>query len=145
MAFLSALPSGGVCAVFMDAQLVKTSEATSNTVVTWSFMAFLNAKFLGHSQSFRASADLKSLVCSVCTVGANRRRFSISQSRATATDSKSLGAEINHHFFGLTSGVPLPCPIILRRSSLGNSISLWSDTATISARSCDGEVSCLRF
>jgi hypothetical protein len=47
MAFLSALPSGGVCAVFTDAQLAKTSEATSNTVVTWSFMAFLNAKFRG--------------------------------------------------------------------------------------------------
>jgi hypothetical protein len=51
MAFLSALPSGGVCAVFTDAQLAKTSEATSNTVVTWSFMTFLNAKFRGRSQS----------------------------------------------------------------------------------------------
>ena len=47
MAFLSALPSGGVCAVFTEAQLAKTSEATSNTVVTWSFMTFLNAKFRG--------------------------------------------------------------------------------------------------
>ena len=55
MAFLSALPSGGVCAVFTDAQLAKTSEATSNTVVTWFFMAFLNAKFRGRSQSFGAA------------------------------------------------------------------------------------------
>jgi len=55
MAFLSALPSGGVCAVFTDAQLAKTSEATSNTVVTWSFMAFLNTKFRGRSQSFGAA------------------------------------------------------------------------------------------
>jgi len=52
MAFLSALPSGGVCAVFTDAQLAKTSEAMSNTVVTWFFMAFFNAKFRGRSQSF---------------------------------------------------------------------------------------------
>ena len=55
MAFLSALPSGGVCAVFTDAQLAKTSEAMSNTVVTWSFMAFFNAKFRGRSQSFGAA------------------------------------------------------------------------------------------
>ena len=52
MAFLSALPSGGVCAVFTDAQLAKTSEAMSNTVVTWFFMALLNAKFRERSQSF---------------------------------------------------------------------------------------------
>ena len=52
MAFLSALSSGGVCAVFTDAQLAKTSEATSDTVVTWSFMTFLNAKFRGRSQNF---------------------------------------------------------------------------------------------
>jgi hypothetical protein len=31
--------------------LAKTSEATSNTV-TWSFMAFLNAKFRERSESF---------------------------------------------------------------------------------------------
>jgi hypothetical protein len=55
MAFLSALPSGGVCAVFTDAQLAKISEAMSNTVVTWFFMAFLNAKFRGRSQSFGAA------------------------------------------------------------------------------------------
>ena len=55
MAFLSALPSGGVCAVFTDAQLAKTSDAMSNTVVMWSFMAFLNAKFRGRSQSFGAA------------------------------------------------------------------------------------------
>ena len=55
MAFLSALPSGGVCAVFTDAQLAKTSEATSNTVVTWSFIAFRNAKFRGRSRSFGAA------------------------------------------------------------------------------------------
>ena len=41
--------------MFTDAQLAKTSEATSNTVVTWSFMAFLNAKFRGCSQSFGAA------------------------------------------------------------------------------------------
>jgi hypothetical protein len=61
MAFLSALPSGGVCGVFTDAQLAKTSEATSNTIVVWSFMAFVNAKFRGRSQSFgsaRTDRDL---------------------------------------------------------------------------------------
>ena len=63
MAFLSALPSGGVCAVFTEAQLAKTSEATSNTVVTWFFMAFLDAKFRGRSQSFAAaSTDRNSIV-----------------------------------------------------------------------------------
>jgi hypothetical protein len=55
MAFLSALPSGGVCAVFTEAQLAKTSEATSNTVVTWFFIAFLDAKFRGRSQPFGAA------------------------------------------------------------------------------------------
>ena len=62
MAFLSALPSGGVCAVFTDAQLAKTSEATSNTVVTWFFMAFLNAKFRGRSQSFGAARTDRDLM-----------------------------------------------------------------------------------
>jgi len=63
MAFLSALPSGGVCAVFTEAQLAKTSEATSNTVVTWFFMAFLDAKFRGRSQSFAAApTDRNSIV-----------------------------------------------------------------------------------
>ena len=63
MAFLSALPSGGVCAVFTDAQLVKISEPTSNTVVTWFFMAFLDAKFQGRSQSFGAApTDRNSIV-----------------------------------------------------------------------------------
>ena len=51
--------------MFTEAQLAKTSDATSNTVVTWSFMAFLNAKFRGRSQSFRASSDLKSLAFEV--------------------------------------------------------------------------------
>ena len=41
--------------MFTDTQLAKTSEAMSNTVVTWSFMAFLNAKFRGRSQSFGAA------------------------------------------------------------------------------------------
>ena len=41
--------------MFTDAQLAKTSEATSNTVVTWFFMAFLNAKFRERSQSFGAA------------------------------------------------------------------------------------------
>ena len=51
--------------MFTEAQLAKTSDATSNTVVTWSFMAFLNAKFRERSQSFRASSDLKSLAFEV--------------------------------------------------------------------------------
>ena len=55
MAFLSALPSGGVCAVFTDAQLAKASDAMINTGVTRFFMAFLNAKFRGRSQSFGAA------------------------------------------------------------------------------------------
>jgi hypothetical protein len=42
--------------VFTDAQLAKTSEATSNTIVTWCFMAFLTAKFRGRSQSFKSGA-----------------------------------------------------------------------------------------
>ena len=41
--------------MFTDAQLTKTSEATSNIVVTWFFMAFLNAKLRGGSQSFGAA------------------------------------------------------------------------------------------
>jgi hypothetical protein len=44
-----------VCAVFTDAQLAKTSEATSDTIVTWFFMALLDAKFRGHGQSFGAA------------------------------------------------------------------------------------------
>jgi len=55
MAFFSALPSGGVCAVFTDAQLAKTNAATSNIIVTWFFMAFLNVKLRGGSQSFGAA------------------------------------------------------------------------------------------
>jgi hypothetical protein len=41
--------------VFTDAQLAKTSEATSDTIVTWFFMALLDAKFRGHGQSFGAA------------------------------------------------------------------------------------------
>jgi hypothetical protein len=49
--------------VFTEAQLAKTSEATSNTVVTWFFMAFLDAKFRGRSQSFAAApTDRNSIV-----------------------------------------------------------------------------------
>jgi hypothetical protein len=38
--------------VFTEAQLAKTNEAKSNIVVTWFFMALLDAKFRGHGQSF---------------------------------------------------------------------------------------------
>jgi hypothetical protein len=55
MAFFSALPSGGVCAVFREVQLDKKNEAMNNTVVTWFFMAFLDAKFRERSQSFGAA------------------------------------------------------------------------------------------
>ena len=49
--------------MFTDAQLAKTSEATSNMVVTWFFIAFLNAKFRERSQSFGAAqTDLDSMV-----------------------------------------------------------------------------------
>jgi hypothetical protein len=41
--------------VFTEAQLAKTSEETSNAVVTRFFMALLTAKFRWRSQSFRAA------------------------------------------------------------------------------------------
>ena len=41
--------------MFTEAQLDKNSEAMSNTVVTWIFMAFLDAKLPGRSQSFRTA------------------------------------------------------------------------------------------
>lgn len=89
MAFLSALPSGGVCAVFTDAQLAKTSEATSSTVVRWSFMAFLNAKFRGLGQSFRASSDLKSLAPERLLVTCNLSGFDCVHAMQTGRPEKN--------------------------------------------------------
>ena len=46
MAFFSALPSGGVWAVFTEAQLARSSEVTREAIVRWVFMwAFIKLNF----------------------------------------------------------------------------------------------------
>ena len=64
--------------MFTEAQLAKTSEATSNTVVTWCFMAFLTAKFRRRSQSFRAArADRDSTGCYKSLAGYEHQKLRV--------------------------------------------------------------------
>ena len=64
--------------MFTDAQLAKTSEATSNIVVTWFFMAFLNAKFRERSQSFGAArTDRDSTVATENSAGYEHQKLRV--------------------------------------------------------------------